>query len=167
LAQLRSVRFTLSRHRREMREAVREVKVVHPTERGRGARLIVYALPGGWRVLVGRSEADNDRLSLKMARPGDWWFHVRGMPGSHVVLQGPDGEEPDRKTRESAAAIAAHHSKARGGGVVAVTCTRARYVTKPPGAKSGTVQVRKEVILKVRPAPGEIVPKSDENADYM
>jgi predicted ribosome quality control (RQC) complex YloA/Tae2 family protein len=84
-----------------------------------------------------------------------------------VALQGPPGEEPARKTRESAAAIAAHHSKARGGGVVAVTCTRARYVTKPPGAKPGTVQVRKEVILKVRPAPGEIVPESDEDADHM
>jgi predicted ribosome quality control (RQC) complex YloA/Tae2 family protein len=147
-----------------MREAVRKMKVEHPAERGHSARLIIHALPGGWRVLVGRTEADNDRLSLKLARPGDWWFHVRGMPGSHVVLQGPDGEEPDRKTRESAAAIAAHHSKARGGGVVAVTCTRARYVTKPPGAKPGTVQVRKEIVLKVRPAPGEIAPESEDDA---
>jgi predicted ribosome quality control (RQC) complex YloA/Tae2 family protein len=129
--------------------------VEHTAKRERSPRLIVYALPGGWRVLVGRTEVDNDRLSLKVARPEDWWFHVRGMPGSHVVLQGPAGEEPDRKTRESAAAIAAYHSKARGGGIVAVTCTRARYVTKPPGAKPGTVQVRKEVVLKVRPAPGE------------
>jgi predicted ribosome quality control (RQC) complex YloA/Tae2 family protein len=147
-----------------MREAVREVRVEHRAEPDRSARLIIYALPGGWRVLVGRTEADNDRLSLKLARPGDWWFHVRGMPGSHVVLQGPAGEEPDRTTREAAAAIAAHHSKARGGGVVAVTCTRARYVTKPPGAKPGTVQVRKEVVLKVRPAPGGIAPESEADA---
>jgi predicted ribosome quality control (RQC) complex YloA/Tae2 family protein len=124
--------------------------------RGRGPRLLEYTLPSGWKVLVGRTDADNDRLSLKMARPEDWWFHVRGTSGSHVVLQGPSGEEADRKTRKRAAAIAAYHSKARKGGVVAVSCTRARYVTKPRGAEVGTVQVRKEIVLKVRPAIGEL-----------
>jgi predicted ribosome quality control (RQC) complex YloA/Tae2 family protein len=103
-------------------------------------------------VLAGKTEEDNDRLSLKLARPDDLWFHVRGMPGSHVVLQGPEGEEPARALREQAAAIAAWHSKARAGGVVAVSCTRARYVTKPRGAPPGTVQIRKETVLKVRPA---------------
>ena|SRR5437762_7735335 len=116
------------------------------------ARVLEYALPGGWRVLAGRTEADNDHLSLRVARPDDWWFHVRGMPGSHVILQGPAGNEPDRETLKHAAAIAAYHSKARKGGVVAVSCTRARYVQKPRDAKAGTVQIRKEVVLKVRPA---------------
>ncbi len=125
--------------------------------RDRGPRLLEYVLPGGWKVLVGRTDADNDRLSLKVARPGDWWFHVRGMPGSHVVLQCPPGEEPDRKTLKGAAAIAAYHSKAREGGVVPVSCTLAQYVTKPRGAEIGTVQIRKEVVLKVRPAIGELV----------
>ena len=101
---------------------------------------------------MGRTEKDNDHLSLKVARPTDWWFHVRGMPGSHVILRGAEGEEPDRETLERAAAIAAYHSKAREGGVVAVSCTRARYVTKPRDAKAGTVEIRKEMVLKVRPA---------------
>lgn len=118
-------------------------------------RLIEYALPGGWRALAGRTDADNERLSLEVARPDDWWFHVRGMPGSHVVLQGPEGEQPDRRTLERAAAIAAHHSKARQAGRVAVSCTRARYVTKARGAPAGTVEIRKEIVLKVRPAPGD------------
>jgi predicted ribosome quality control (RQC) complex YloA/Tae2 family protein len=120
----------------------------------RSPRLIEYALPGGWRVLVGKTERDNDRLSLEVARPDDWWFHVRGMPGSHVVLQGPPGEESDRATLKRAASIAAWHSKARTGGLVAVSATRARYVTKPRGAPPGTVQIRKEEVLKVRPQPG-------------
>jgi predicted ribosome quality control (RQC) complex YloA/Tae2 family protein len=76
---------------------------------------------------------------------------VRGMPGSHVILQVKPGEEPDRKTLKHAAAIAAYHSKARSGGTAAVSCTRARYVTKSKGAKPGTVNIRKEIILKVRP----------------
>ncbi|MBI3329230.1 MAG: DUF814 domain-containing protein [Nitrospinae bacterium] len=118
-------------------------------------RLIEYMLPGGWKVLVGRTDADNDHLSLRVARPDDWWFHVRGMPGSHVILQGPPGEEPTREALKRVAAIAAYHSKARQAGIVAVSCTRARYVTKPRDATAGTVHIRKEVVLKVRPTLGE------------
>jgi predicted ribosome quality control (RQC) complex YloA/Tae2 family protein len=115
-----------------------------------------YELPGGWIVLAGRTDADNDRLSLKLAKPNDWWFHVKGQPGSHVVLQVPAGEEPDRETVRAAAAVAAWHCRLRESKQVAVTGTRARYVTKPRGAKPGTVQVRKEETFKVRPAvPGE------------
>jgi predicted ribosome quality control (RQC) complex YloA/Tae2 family protein len=116
------------------------------------ARIKEYELPGQWRVLAGRSDTDNDELSLRMASQDDWWFHVRGMPGSHVILRGPPGTEPDRETLKRAASIAAWHSKARKAGVVAVSCTRARNVTKPRGAQSGTVQIRKEIVLKVRPA---------------
>jgi len=103
-------------------------------------------------VLAGRTDADNDRLSLRVARPLDWWFHVRGLPGSHVVLQGPEGAAPDRETMKAAAAVAAWHSKAREGGQVAVSCTQARFITKPHGAPPGTVRIRKESILRVRPA---------------
>ena len=118
-------------------------------------RVTVYELSVGWRALVGKSDEDNDRLSLRVARPDDYWFHVRGMPGSHVVLQGPEGAEPDRDVVKRAASIAAYHSKARAGGVVAVSCTRARNVTKPRGAEPGTVEIRNEKVLKVRPSRGE------------
>jgi predicted ribosome quality control (RQC) complex YloA/Tae2 family protein len=118
-------------------------------------RLVEYSLPGGWTVLAGRTDHDNEHLSLRVARPDDWWFHVRGMPGSHVVLQVPAGREPDRATLERAAAIAAYHSKARGGGVVGVSGTRARHVGKPPGSPVGTVEIRRETVFKVRPAPGD------------
>ena len=115
-------------------------------------RVWEYTLPGGHRVMAGKTDADNDRLSLKVAGPKDWWFHVRGMPGSHVVLQTAGDREPDRQTLECAAAIAAYHSKARKGGVVAVSGTLARYVSKPRGAKPGSVTIRKERLFKVRPA---------------
>jgi predicted ribosome quality control (RQC) complex YloA/Tae2 family protein len=111
-----------------------------------------YTLPGEWKVIAGKTDSDNDFLSIKMAKQDDYWFHVRGMPGSHVILRAkPDGE-PDRETLKHAASIAAYHSKARKGGVVAVSCTRARFVTKPKGAKPGTVQIRKESVFKVRPS---------------
>ena len=68
-----------------------------------------------------------------------------------MILRAREDAEPDRDTLKQAAAIAAYHSKARHGGTVPVSCTRARYVTKPRGAKTGTVQIRKETTLKVKP----------------
>ncbi len=120
-------------------------------------KLFRYELENGWEVLAGRTDTDNDRLSLKTAHPDDWWFHVRGMAGSHVLLRRQKGMDPDRQTLKQAAAIAAYHSKARSGGTVAVSCTKARYVSKPRGAKPGTVQIRKEITLKVKPSlPAEL-----------
>jgi predicted ribosome quality control (RQC) complex YloA/Tae2 family protein len=118
-----------------------------------------YRLPGGWTVLAGKTDADNDRLSLWVARPNDWWFHVRGMPGSHVILHHEAGLEPPRAILKLAAAIAAWHSKARGGGVTAVSGTPARNVSKPRGAKPGSVSIRREIVFKVRPElPAEVAP---------
>jgi predicted ribosome quality control (RQC) complex YloA/Tae2 family protein len=131
--------------------------VIRPAE----VRAWEYSLPGGWKVLAGKTDADNEALSLRVARPGDYWFHVHGVPGSHVVLQGPDGEEPDKSTLKLAASVAAYHSKARAAGVVPVSCTKAQNVSKPRGAKPGTVQIRKESTLKVRPA---LPPGSSDSA---
>ena len=127
----------------------------------------VYALPGGFTAYAGKTDADNDRLSLKFARANDVWFHVKGMPGSHVILRAGDpdageftsgdgasdqGREPDRDTLRAAAAIAAYHSKARNGGTVAVNWTLAKNVRKPKGAKPGTVTISRESVIKVKPA---------------
>ena len=116
-----------------------------------------YELPGGYQVLAGKTDAENDFLSIKFAAPNDYWFHVRGMPGSHVILRIGEKEEPAKDIIKQAAAVAAYHSKARSGGVVPVSCTRAKHVTKFRGDKPGTVHIRKEIVLKVRPAvPGKI-----------
>jgi len=115
-------------------------------------RLYEYVLPGDWVVLAGRTDADNDYLSIVAAKPRDWWFHVRGQAGSHVLLRAKSNQEPDRKTLRGAAAVAAYHSKARSGGTVAVSVTRAQYVSKRPGSKPGTVSLRKESVLMVKPA---------------
>ena len=73
------------------------------------------------------------------------------MPGSHIILRTQSNEIPDRETLKRAAAIAAYHSKARDGGVVTVSCTKAQNVSKPRGAEPGTVSIRKETVIKVRP----------------
>jgi predicted ribosome quality control (RQC) complex YloA/Tae2 family protein len=64
----------------------------------------------------------------------------------------PPGEEPSSEVLKQAAAIAAWHSKARAGGVVTVSGTLAKFVSKPRGAKPGTVSMRHETRFKVQPA---------------
>jgi len=133
---------------------------VPPSERTGPATpsgVLEYALPDDWQVFAGKTDAANDYVSLRLAKPLDRWFHVRGMPGSHVVLRVPSGREPDRATLERAAGLAAYHSKARTGGVVPVSMTEGRHVSKPRGAKPGTVEIRKETVLKVRPPRDEEV----------
>ena len=117
-------------------------------------RIISYELPGGWTVFAGATDADNDYLSTELARPNDWWFHADKVPGSHVILRAKTDAEPSRDTLKQAAAVAAYHSKARQAGSVPVHCTRARYVSKPRGVKTGTVNVSRGSVLKVRPDIG-------------
>ena len=112
----------------------------------------IYELPDGWEVLAGKTDADNDILSLKTAKANDLWFHVRGLPGSHTILRHPEGNKPDSSTVKTAAGIAAWHSKARNAGTVPVSCTEAKHVGKPRGAKPGSVTIKREKTIKVRPA---------------
>jgi len=111
-----------------------------------------YQLPGGWTVLAGKTSQDNEILSLKTAGQNDLWFHVRGMPGSHVIIRSKPDEEPDKETVRKAASIAAYHSKARSGGKVAVSYTKAGNVSKPQGSRQGTVHIHRETVIKVHPA---------------
>ena len=112
----------------------------------------IYFLGSEFVIIAGKTSKDNDFISLKVAGQNDYWFHVRSVPGSHVLLRSLESREPGRKELEQAAAVAAYYSKARNAGVVPVSCTQAKNVSKPSGVKTGTVTIRKEQVLKVRPA---------------
>lgn len=102
-----------------------------------------FLSPDGFVVLVGRTAADNDDLSLRLAAPQDFWLHVAGESGSHVVVRNPDRlPRLPRETLRFAASLAAAHSKARRGGKVAVHVTRAGEVRKPRGLPAGKVEIR-------------------------
>src|SRR5687767_3518576 len=117
-------------------------------------RIIRYELPGGWLLLLGATDLDNDYLSTAVAAPQDYWFHAEGVPRSHGILRAKPNQKPDRDTLRRAAAVAAYHSKSRQAGIARVYCTLARYVRKPRGAKTGTVEAIKGSVLKVRPDIG-------------
>lgn len=100
--------------------------------------------PEGWIILVGKSAADNDVLSLKLSSPRDFWLHAAGESGSHVVVRNPDNRDRlPRETQQLAADLAAGHSKARQGGKVAVHLARVSDVSKPRGLPAGKVQIRR------------------------
>jgi len=132
-----------------------------PTEPERGVwqgRTVarVFASPDGWTVLVGKSAADNDVLSVKLASPQDFWFHVAGQPGSHVVVLNPEkAERLPRATERFAAGLAAGYSSARRGGKVAVHAARCEDVRKPRGLAAGKVTLRRSKTLQVEPVRPE------------
>jgi predicted ribosome quality control (RQC) complex YloA/Tae2 family protein len=107
----------------------------------------------GFEVLVGKGDAENDRLTFEVAEPHDLWLHVAGPAGSHVVVRNPERlDELPREVIQRAAELAAWHSKARGSrGKVEVHLCRVEDVSKPRGFAPGEVQLRKWTAVKVYP----------------
>ena len=91
----------------------------------------------GLRILVGRSNTQNDRLTRE-AFKSDYWFHTQRIHGSHVILC-TEGREPDSRSLQEAAMLAAWFSQGRDSGQVAVDYTQIRHVRKPSGARPGMV----------------------------
>lgn len=92
---------------------------------------------GGFRILVGRSNTQNDQL-VREAFKSDYWFHTQRIHGSHVILCA-EGREPDERSLTEAAMLAAWFSQGRGGSQVAVDYTQVKNVRKPNGARPGMV----------------------------
>jgi predicted ribosome quality control (RQC) complex YloA/Tae2 family protein len=108
------------------------------------AGIRLFALENGWEILVGKSAEDNDYLTTKIGTPADFWFHVAGMPGSHVVARHPQRPEKcPREVKRVACGLAAFFGKGKKGGKVAIHWSTCRNVTKPRGAAAGKVQLKR------------------------
>lgn len=92
----------------------------------------------GLRILVGRNNRQNDRLTTKDAQKWDLWLHTQKIHGSHVILC-TDGVEPDEQSVLEAAQIAAYFSQGREGDKVAVDYTPVKFVKKPAASRPGMV----------------------------
>lgn len=95
--------------------------------------------PSGARIYVGRSPRENADVTFRIARPDDLWFHARGIPGSHVVLQPPPGGAPADDDLDAAADLAATHSKAKHAPRVEVDYTERKHVRKQRDGGPGLV----------------------------
>jgi len=112
-----------------------------------------FVSPDGMVVLVGRTASDNDVLTFKLGTPRDFWLHVAGESGSHVVVRNPDGlARLPRDTARFAAALAAGHSRARHGGQVPVHLATCGDVRKPRGLPPGKVELARYTTVRVAPS---------------
>jgi len=109
-----------------------------------------YRVSGDHVARVGKSARDNDALTLQHANPSDLWLHVRGRPGSHVVVPLGRAEEPGPDLLLDAAHLAAHFSAARGADDVEITWTRRRFVQKRKGLPAGAVLLLHEKTFVLR-----------------
>ncbi|MBQ8039810.1 MAG: DUF814 domain-containing protein, partial [Lachnospiraceae bacterium] len=99
---------------------------------------IHYISSDGFHMYVGKNNYQNEELTFKFANGGDWWFHAKGMPGSHVIVK-TNGEELPDSTFEEAARLAAFYSKGKGQEKVEIDYVERKHVKKPNGSKPGFV----------------------------
>jgi predicted ribosome quality control (RQC) complex YloA/Tae2 family protein len=92
----------------------------------------------GYTILIGKNASMNDILTFQIAESEDLWFHVSGVPGSHVVIKNKGEEIPKEVIRE-AARLAAENSKSVG--KTKVVYTKRKYVTKNKSHEEGQVNV--------------------------
>ncbi len=97
-----------------------------------------YLSSDGFHIYVGKNNYQNEELTFKLASGGDWWFHAKGIPGSHVIVKTEGRELPDR-VFEEAGALAAYYSKGRGNEKVDVDYIQKKHIRKVAGAAPGFV----------------------------
>ena len=93
---------------------------------------------GGYSIIMGKDALSNDHLTTIMADPEDMWFHVKGSPGSHIIIRQGD-KLITNEVKKQVAEIAAKNSKAKGDCVV--VCCKAKFVKKLPDMNPGQVRV--------------------------
>ncbi len=115
-----------------------------------GHSIKIHHAPKGYEVLVGENAESNDYLTIRVAKPGDWWLHVRGGPSAHVIIRtNGKPESTPKEVLEFAAIIVVKNSPQKHGTYVPVDYTQKRYVRRMKGGKPGLVHYTHEKTLHV------------------
>jgi predicted ribosome quality control (RQC) complex YloA/Tae2 family protein len=114
-----------------------------------------FRTSGGYRVLCGKNNLQNEQLTLKTASKNDWWFHVKDAPGSHVILF-TEGKEPSEQDFTEAASIAAVYSSLSQAKNIPVDYTQVRNIKKPTGSRPGFVVYPTHYSAYVSPSPDAV-----------
>ena len=104
-------------------------------------------------LYVGKNATNNDELTVKFAKPNDFWFHARGCAGSHAVLRCTNTKltRPPKDILKTVAGIVAYYSKQKNAGMVPVAWTQKKYVYKPRNAAVGEVVMKREEVFMAEP----------------
>lgn len=97
-----------------------------------------YLSTDGFHIYVGKNNYQNDDLTFKVANGSDWWFHAKGIPGSHVIVKSEGQDLPDR-VFEEAGSLAAYYSKGRMNEKVEIDYIQRKQIKKTPGGAPGFV----------------------------
>lgn len=104
----------------------------------------------GYTIFIGKNNKQNDYIVSKISRPNDIWMHAQNMPGSHILIKLPPGEEtPPDNILLRGAQLAAYYSQGRNSKKVEILYTKRKYLKKPPGAKPGYVTYTEEKTIVV------------------
>ncbi len=132
---------------------------------GKKAEPFEFTAPDGTKILVGKNNSQNDRLTFKIAAPTDIWLHTKEITGSHVIIRTEGGEVSDENLL-LAAQIAVYFSKAQGSSNVPVDYVLCKFVKKPSGAKPGFVVFTNQKTIYVTPE-NETLEKVLKTGDYI
>ena len=119
-----------------------------PGRRPEGRPFLAWRTPSGHELRVGRSAAENDRLTMRLSKGNDVWLHVRGRAGAHVIIRDP-GRSPSPELLLLGAQLALVRSGLANGEREEVTWTRVKHVSKPKGSKPGSVVATQDKVLYV------------------
>ena len=109
-----------------------------------------YRSTDGYDIYVGKNNYQNDELTFKFATGNDWWFHAKGMPGSHVIVKANNEELPDR-VFEEAGMLAGYYSKGRDSDKIEIDYLQKKNVKKPNGSAPGFVVYYTNYSLTIHP----------------
>lgn len=115
-----------------------------------------YHSKSGMKILVGKNAKANEKLTFHLANGRDWWLHVNGYSGSHVIIRMDKKEKPDPETLEDAFQLALYHSKARPQGEGEICFTERKYVSRLGQKKTGQVQISQHQVVWVRLDPSRL-----------
>lgn len=114
-----------------------------------------YRSNDGFDIYIGKNNLQNEELTFKVANGGDWWFHAKGIPGSHVIVKTDGKELPDR-TFEEAARLAGYYSKGRETDKLEIDYLQRKNVKKPNGSAPGFVVYYTNYSMTIHPAIHDI-----------
>ena len=110
-----------------------------------------YISSDGYHMYVGKNNFQNEELTFKFATGNDWWFHAKGVPGSHVIVKTEGNDDMPDATFEEAGRLAAYYSQSRENEKVEIDYIQKKHVKKPKGGKPGFVVYYTNYSLMIDP----------------
>lgn len=109
-----------------------------------------YKSASNLSIWVGKSAKDNEKLTFSLSKGSDWWLHVQGFPGSHVIVRVIKNAEPDSEALKDAMQLAIAYSKAKDKGEADIVVTQRKFVSRFGKGQAGKVQISKHKVMKAK-----------------